>query len=87
MGLEHFNDKPDRVRRVIHSGEQDRIRAMAAKGGRESAKKQAKIKDEAEAVDDYWRQKVAEDEYIRKQSANEHIISPDGEDLDYKPSA
>jgi hypothetical protein len=83
MGFEAFRRKPAFVRGAMKASDHESLSAMGKKG--------------AEAKNRNWDLKKASDEYreemaeIQKQleeqeritSANEHIIDPDGNDLDY----
>lgn len=85
MGFENWNKKPQSVREAARHDDQEALSSMGRKGAEVANAKRENQKDEAETWEMIKAEKARREECERAQSANEHIIDPDGNDLDYNP--
>jgi hypothetical protein len=76
-----MSEKPPDIKKSITAGNTEHLRAAGRKGAEVTNRNKDLLKTLAE-IEALERQ--LEDETMRK-TANEHIISPDGEDQDYTP--
>jgi len=81
MSFEHWNKKPTGVREAALDGDKAALSAMGRKGA-EAAQANRELKADIAEVQDARRTEIEQQEdRERIQSANEHIIDADGNDL------
>ena len=85
-----FEKRPDSIKQAIRNSDTEHLAAAGRKGAEQTnaLKKRAREREEIAALQneiEAERRKL-EDTEVRE-SANEHIISPDGEDQDYAPES
>lgn len=83
MGLEGFNQKPNKIKKAILDGDTEFLRAAGMQGAHVAHEKRILQADLAAALAAHAHETRAAEEYARLVDANEHIITPDGEDLDF----
>lgn len=81
--MESFKNKPDIIKKAITEDNTEALRAAGRKGAEVTNAKKAKTKE----IDEMYRMRIAElknreDEEMRR-DANEHILTPDGEEPDF----
>ena len=85
MGFENWNDKPKPVREAARDGDKEALAAMGRKGAEAAKTKRALEADIHDVQAARALELRQQEERERAESANEHIIDPDGNDLDYNP--
>ena len=76
---------PPEIQAAIESGDKDHLRAAGRKGAAAANAKRSLEADIAEVQANRIEELRAKEELNRAIEANEHIISPDGEDHDHHP--
>ncbi|HEY0964552.1 MAG TPA: hypothetical protein VGE31_02020 [Candidatus Paceibacterota bacterium] len=78
-------EKPRKIKQAVLSGDTAFLSAAGKKGAEIVNLKKAEERIRNEAIEDaeQWQRDVEEEE--RRLNTNEHIIDPDGNDLDYSP--
>ena len=85
-----FEKRPDSIKQAIADSDTERLSAAGRKGAEQTntIKKWAREREEIAALQneiETERRKLEDTE--ARESANEHIISPDGDDQDYTPES
>ncbi len=83
MGFEGLNRKPREIQEAVRTYNTEALRAMGRKGAERTNEIKAKKMDEGDAIDRLLSEHKKSDEQRLRESTNEHIITPDGEDLDH----
>jgi len=83
MGFENWKKKPDAVRNAALDGDKEHLSAMGKKGAEAAHAKQELNEDIAEVKEARLQELQQEETNTKIEEANEHIIDPDGNDLDY----
>ena len=76
---------PEHIKKAIKAGDTEKLRAAGRKGAEVTNKIKAQQRIEADVLATATEIKALEAEIERQRAANEHIITPDGDDLDWNP--
>lgn len=76
-------EKPDKIKRAIKSEDVEYLKAAGRKGAEVTNAKKQKELEEEQLRAEILAEKKAYEERERAVSANEHIITAEGEDLDF----